>query len=243
MNKTKEILTTVFCTMFYVPLLSCSVRQRIRLTPDNTHINWDLHDNAVQHDYSAIASIIARNSCAIMGALINKELRTKFKKLKDASAPGEAFVHLLEQHDQHKLAQVFRQSACLQKVTPGILPLMAKLKALNYKQYYCSNIGPEFLEDLKEQIPELFEYLPEGTVAVYDPLTHSVIAKPNRKFYDMHNYTYNPLQIQRPILVDNRLENVLAARQAGWCGIHFTGNVPQLYKEFQKLRIEIYPDS
>ena len=250
MKKIKKIIYCyALCTIFFPTLLFSAqhsktifARPGTVLDLQHTHINWDLHNNAVQHDVAAMLKKGLPYACNIMGLVGDKELCKKLKVLKDASAPGEAFTHLLKEHTRYKLARGFRKVACLQQPTPGILSLMAKINALNIPQRHCSNIGPEFLEDLKVQVPQLFEYLGEGTVALYNPEDGSSIMKPDSQFYKMHNERFNPDGTQTPILVDDKRENAEGAANAGWIGIHFVGSVSQLYKDFQTLGIEVYQE-
>lgn len=243
---TKTITQTIFSVLTALTVGSLSaatgVQKPENINPANVEFAWDLHHVVVKRDDAAMFFKSMPSWGKMLKIKLSKKkkyriVRKKLKVLKDTAATGQAYMELFQKHGFNKLADTFRDLASLQKPTKGIKKLIQELHAMGYVQRPCSNIGSLFFKDLAAKLHDFFCYFAPGTTATYVPGRKSII-KPNPEFYETHNKKFNPNGTKTFIFVDDKLENVKAARDSGWIGIQFK-NVKQLRANLIELGINV----
>lgn len=214
---------------------------------------WDLHDVILKKDWSALAKISWKNlwSTRILGKLQRPLVRKIFNmihtKSKGADVSVEEFIWVAQQYNHTPLIQMMRDLQNAQKINPGMLSIIKDLHAQGFTHHIGSNIGESCFKELVDyvrypQFKELFGYFDltfPQVVCFNAQVAHEVIKKPYSSFF--MNYLKNnkiDFVTTRVIFVDDRLENVIAARKLNFTAIHFK-NPKQLVDELKILGIFI----
>lgn len=103
------------------------------------------------------------------------------------------------------------------------------LQSRGYHTYLLSNVCPHMLEGFREQM----DFLPEMDGAVYSCEVH--LLKPEPEIYQALLDTYG-LKPEECVFLDDRPQNIEAARKAGMEGIVFTG-FKEAVRELEKYGI------
>lgn len=98
----------------------------------------------------------------------------------------------------------------------GMVDLMRELKAKGYRLLGLSNWGPR-VHEIMDKISRPFTLL-EGSVISYQ--VHQL--KPHPEIFDTfcHKFSVRP---EECLFIDDRADNIQAARQCGWHGVVFKG--------------------
>lgn len=112
-----------------------------------------------------------------------------------------------------------RRSILTQEEIVATKALVADLKAAGYKLYVLSNMSLEFIEFLRKT--EVYKYFDGEVVSCEEH-----VVKPDAEIYRRLVERYG-LDVSETLFVDDRKENVEAARNEGWEGFNFNPRNPE----------------
>ena len=112
-----------------------------------------------------------------------------------------------------------RRSILTQEEIPATKALIAELKAAGYKLYVLSNMSLEFIEFLRKT--DVYKYFDGEVVSCEEH-----VVKPDAEIYKRLVDRYS-LSEQETLFIDDRKENVEAARNQGWEGFNFNPRNPE----------------
>lgn len=95
--------------------------------------------------------------------------------------------------------------------------LIPTLREQGKKLYVLSNYGVDTFRWTQEQFPEVFADMDGMIVSA-----HEKMVKPDPRIYELLLSRFD-LKAEECVFIDDRLENVEAARKLGIKGIHYTG--------------------
>ena len=121
--------------------------------------------------------------------------------------------------DRELAANNLHRSILTQEAIPATQRLIEALKAAGYRLYVLSNMSKEFIEFLREQ--EVYRHF-EGEVVSCE----EHIVKPDPAIYTTLTARYE-LDPAETLFIDDRKENIEAARAEGWQGFHFNARNPE----------------
>lgn len=147
------------------------------------------------------------------GVLSDEELLSKFV----ANAP--------EYEEQIK--EAFEKIAAIIELLPHTMEWVKGLKAKGYQLYVLSNYGEYTYEQTKHKL-EFLSYM-DGSIFSFQ---YKVI-KPEREIYELLLNKFE-LKAEESVFIDDRLENVEAAKALGFSGIQFQ-SYEQAEKELEKM--------
>ena len=130
-------------------------------------------------------------------------------------------------HCDRELAEKnLRRSIVTQEEITVTKSLIKELKDAKYKLYVLSNMSLEFIEFLREK--DVYKYFDGEVVSCEEH-----IVKPDAEIYRRltSRYALNPSET---LFIDDRRENVAAARSEGWYGFDFDAHNPA--KSCEELR-------
>lgn len=112
-----------------------------------------------------------------------------------------------------------RRSILTQEEIVATKALVADLKAAGYKLYVLSNMSLEFIEFLRKT--EVYKYFDGEVVSCEEH-----VVKPDAEIYRRLVERYG-LDVSEILFIDDRKENVEAARNEGWEGFNFNPRNPE----------------
>lgn len=112
-----------------------------------------------------------------------------------------------------------RRSILTQEEIPATKALIAELKAAGYKLYVLSNMSLEFIEFLRKT--DVYKYFDGEVVSCEEH-----VVKPDAEIYKRLVDRYS-LNEGETMFIDDRKENVAAARNQGWGGFNFNPRNPE----------------
>lgn len=112
-----------------------------------------------------------------------------------------------------------RRSILTQEEIVATKALVADLKAAGYKLYVLSNMSLEFIEFLRKT--EVYKYFDGEVVSCEEH-----VVKPDAEIYRRLVERYG-LDVSETLFIDDRKENVEAARNEGWKGFNFNPRNPE----------------
>ena len=112
-----------------------------------------------------------------------------------------------------------RRSILTQEEIPATKALIAELKAAGYKLYVLSNMSLEFIEFLRKT--DVYKYFDGEVVSCEEH-----VVKPDAEIYKRLVDMYS-LNEGETMFIDDRKENVEAARNQGWEGFNFNPRNPE----------------
>ena len=112
-----------------------------------------------------------------------------------------------------------RRSILTQEEIVATKALVADLKAAGYKLYVLSNMSLEFIEFLRKT--EVYKYFDGEVVSCEEH-----VVKPDAEIYRRLVERYG-LNVSETLFIDDRKENVEAARNEGWEGFNFNPRNPE----------------
>lgn len=197
------------------------------LTPANLIILTDLDDVVLRR----------RNTATLFTALKNifhaQEVRNAWKALgSPAEKHWEAlYIHLIKKSN-YKLAKQVRKLCTRKRLHEPTVKLMIKLAEQGFCIYTATNIGTLFFQKIKQKFPAVFndQIIREGMTVDY--FSADLIKKPDPRYFQELSKRYNPNQDKHLLFIDDRLENVEAARKAGLLAIH--------YKDEKQLKKDLH---
>ncbi len=114
--------------------------------------------------------------------------------------------------------------------------LYRKINNAGYKIYTATNMGTIFFAEIQKQYPDIFNESFIRTGGVVDFKQADIIKKPDIRYFEALKANINPEGDKQILFIDDRVENVIAARNAGLQAIHFK-NARQLEKDMRRLGV------
>ena len=112
-----------------------------------------------------------------------------------------------------------KRSILTQEEIPATKALIEDLKLAQYKLYVLSNMSLEFIEFLRKR--DVYKYFDGEVVSCEEH-----IVKPDAEIYRCLTSRYG-LDVAETLFIDDRQQNVDAARNEGWQGFKFNPRNPE----------------
>lgn len=212
-------------------------------TPQNTQFAFDFHGVVVKAASNRISSALLSTNF-IYRIHFNRclpALLWAFTTLAYTGGTGEQYIKLLTQYQQPDMAQMALDIANNQQPIPKTIDIIKQIKGLGYEVNMASDIGDLVLKDferreqdkpIQEQILPLFVHKHHVNYLETDAPIH----KPDPAYYAAYLQQYNQNLKPYVIFIDDKLKNVVGARNAGMIGILFT-SAAQLKEQLVKMGI------
>jgi len=119
-----------------------------------------------------------------------------------------------------KLAHLFHNFELSYRNKDGVVSLLEALKQRGYNQFYvASNIGSKHYEHIKRKFPELFnDHMIKDGLTV-DTTEVPLLKKPDHAYFKKLQKMYNSNGDKTLVFIDDKEQNVEAARRCGMIGI------------------------
>jgi FMN phosphatase YigB (HAD superfamily) len=225
MFKIKRLLQA---TLLLVYICAGHTADALRLTPANTLIATDLDDvilksNRTQRPPNAHLYLWHSDWKSIFKGWPN------FKRIN-----GERKYVEWMKKGLTKPAEFVRSIAQQKEIIPETLELYKKLHAQGFPFYTATNIGSIFFSDLQKRFPDLFNdnFIKHSMTVDYS--VKDPIEKPDLRYFEMLKTKINPADEKYILFIDDKKENVEAARKAGLLAIQFD-NAKQLAEDLKNL--------
>ena len=121
--------------------------------------------------------------------------------------------------DRELAEKNLRRSILTQEEIPATKALIKDLKSAQYKLYVLSNMSLEFIEFLRKR--DVYKYFDGEVVSCEEH-----IIKPDAEIYRCLTSRYG-LDVAETLFIDDRQQNVDAARNEGWQGFKFDPRNPE----------------
>lgn len=147
---------------------------------------------------------------------------------RDGQATGhhysEGFYLYLKKNGEHKLARVVKKICTRKRLKQKTVNLMKKIADKGYKIFTATNIGSVFFTKLKKKFSHIFNdfFIRHGMTVDFS--RELVIRKPDPAYFHELKKKLDPKGVMHILFIDDRIENVEAARKAGLLAIHYKGH-------------------
>ena len=121
--------------------------------------------------------------------------------------------------DRELAEKNLQRSILTQEEIPATKALIKDLKSAQYKLYVLSNMSLEFIEFLRKR--DVYKYFDGEVVSCEEH-----IIKPDAEIYRCLTSRYG-LDVAETLFIDDRQQNVDAARNEGWQGFKFDPRDPE----------------
>lgn len=121
--------------------------------------------------------------------------------------------------DRELAEKNLQRSILTQEEIPATKALIKDLKSAHYKLYVLSNMSLEFIEFLRKR--DVYKYFDGEVVSCEEH-----IIKPDAEIYRCLTSRYG-LDVAETLFIDDRQQNVDAARNEGWQGFKFDPRDPE----------------
>lgn len=223
------ICTTLLITLQIAP---------VTYTPQNLIIATDLDDVVLQKNWGGILGTVIKNVTSI------GQTHTAYKNFKKANPNaknirkgGEAFYIYLIENNNNRLAKKLLEACTHKYPIAGTVTIMHALASQGYEIYTATNMGPLFFAEMQKKYPLIFNDICIRTGLTVDYAQQDIIKKPDARYFEALKQKLNPNGAKYLLFIDDKLENVEAARKAGLLAIHFK-NPKQLKKALKAHGIE-----
>lgn len=154
--------------------------------------------------------------------------------LKNGAVPEKIIDKLHNKHSVKGITKSFLiKLTNIQILNTNLIFILETIKSNHYKLYIASNLWPEAFIDLRNKFPELktiFDgyYIPTAK--------NNYIEKPDKLYFDdFKNHLSSQGQANKQVIfIDDKKENVVAAREQGFIGIEYK-NINDLIKRLVHL--------
>lgn len=230
MLKTTKLLSTLLLTITVVLNAGCSSKSPvIKLTTNNlAGIATDVDDVILKSNKSIFSPGIFSYLWNVdWGAL--KKGSSKFKRIN-----GERKYIEWIKNGKTKAAKYIRSLSQQKEIIPETLELYQKLHDHGFQFYTATNIGSIFFGDIQKKFPNVFNdtFIKYGITVDYS--VKDPIEKPDPRYFEMLKEKINPAGDKYILFIDDKKENVEAARKAGLLAIQFK-NAKQLEEDLKNL--------
>lgn len=208
---------------------------------------WDLHQVVLDRSMSDTAKTLISTNMLRGISKLNwtqlKDLVYLFLENLVREKSGEDYIYIAKKSDNPALADAIIAIANAQRIMPGMQSIIKELDQLKVEQHVGSNIGRNAFDQLIKHpnFEPIFSYMNLKKSQVVEYNQELPIQKPNPLFFRQYldKNRLNP-QKTRIIFIDDRKQNIDAARQLGLIGIHFK-DANQLRKDLRELGILVSP--
>lgn len=192
--------------------------------------------NGVALKFSPLKALRVALGCQhklrLLSAILNPSLIWQVLKLAyQGTVVEQAILELPQTHPKFaSLVPLALQMANQQILVPKTVQLIAELKTAGYQIYAFSNLGQQSAQILNQKYPDFFKLF-DG-ILVTTP-QDNYLMKPDPAAFDkfLNQFQLDPKQL---VLIDDKLENIIAARKYGITGIKFI-NPCQCRREIWQL--------
>lgn len=168
------------------------------------------------------------------GQRSNAQIKEHLKKCidtmaHDTSIPKEQQCSQREQELLYSVVDILTDPALqitTKKPLPAVVDLLHEVQHANGKQItfiIASNMERECYDPLLQKFPDVFELFDHGRNAVISGTSRSHSLKPYKKFYEEILKKYH-LKPEHCLFIDDKQENIDAARALGFNVFHFQKN-------------------
>jgi len=190
------------------------------LRPSNTAIIFDVDDVILKRTVP-VSDILWRHKAGLAKALFDFRLIKDTFTLYSMTAPVGAYISLFERK-KPKLAPFARELATTRVLKPKTELIIKTLLSLGFELHIGTNETPNEFILHQERFP-IFSRFTTYSFADYSTFP-KVLQKPNPRYFERMKdriLTYNK-KITNFIFIDDRTDNIQAARNSGYIGIVFT---------------------
>lgn len=200
-------------------------------TPENTIIAFDIDDVILKRHIGKVIKY-AFKSKGKLSALFNKKLKRDIKKLYKQGGDTQDFVELFKNHGYESLAYMVEKIAYAKKPIKETVAIIQELKDKGYTLTIASNMSESNFNYFIRKYPDLFGVFESVKIITRE---HRRRKKPNIEYFEDYQQTCNHNNKQ-VIFIDDRKENICAARKLGIIGLHFT-RARKLRAQLKKLKV------
>lgn len=234
MFQTKRLFPTTLLLTFIVALNARLITEStfIQLTPQNSVFATDLDDVILKSDRTAES---IQSSGSIKSYLWNSNWHSLLKGWSNFKRiNGERKYIEWIKTGKTDAAQFIRNVSQQKKIMPDTLELYKKLNEQGFQLYTATNIGSIFFSDIQKKFPEVFNdnFIKHSMTVDYS--VKDPIEKPDLRYFEILKAKINPVGDKYILFIDDRKENVEAARKAGLLAIQFK-NAKQLEEDLKNL--------
>lgn len=202
-------------------------------TRKNLIIATDLDDVVLKRRNGRIAAIVFKNIFQLIP--MYSKFRENKKTAGDSTGQkyGEGFYLYLVKNGEHRLAKIVKKVCTRKRLKKKTVKVMQKLSNKGYDIFTATNVGSLFFKKLQKKFSDVFNttFIRHGLTV--DFAQEDIIQKPDPRYFEALKAKLNPNGDKQILFIDDKLENVEAARNAGLLAIHFKGH-KQLKKELKK---------
>ncbi len=220
---------------FSLLTLAINPAEQSKYTPENLIIATDLDDVLLKRKNGAIFKTIFTKfpQC--------KKLYKAYKERKKIAGStgekfGEGFYLYLKEEGLDDLANIIKDICLAKKIKKRTLKIMRNMANQGYEFYTATNIGSIFFAELQKKFPETFNNVFIRHGMTVDFTQEEVIQKPDHRYFEQLKEKLNPSNDKDILFIDDKLENVAAARECGLLAIHFK-SAKQLKRELHNYGI------
>ncbi len=209
------------CSILSFALLALPVNsvEKPKYTSDNLIIATDLDDVLLKRKNGVIFKTIFTKfpQCKKLYKLYKERNKTGSTGEKF----GEGFYLYLKNEGLDKLANIIKDFCLAKKIKKRTLKIMRNMANQGYEFYTATNIGSIFFAELQKKFPETFNnvFIKHGMTVDFSQ--DEVIQKPDHRYFEQLKAKLNPDNDRDILFIDDKLENVTAARECGLLAIHF----------------------
>lgn len=200
-------------------------------------IAFDLHGVVLQYEWLKIVPTLFRFDHK--WALIRNLYKLPFRRLFSIARRRPSFEQLLQTVGQENiyLRDLLIELSVQQRVNREVAQMIQRLRDRGYTLHVLSNIGAESFRRLQIKFAALFHCF--TFVLTANPVDHhgALIRKPDAAFFT-HYLERVKARAANIVFIDDRRENVEAARRIGMRAIHFK-NAEQLTAELTNMGIAV----
>jgi len=206
------------------------------ITPQNTIIEFDLHNVIVNYDNIKIIKTFFKSKGKLKLILIMLNPFVWWSILKLAYNNGIAEQYIVGLGKKHKNLAPYVplgiEIANCQKTNPHMVKLLDELREKGYRLHLFSNIGTKIFASLKKQKPDLVQYFDK---IILPSQENGYLRKPHANAFI--NYLEQNKDTNKQILfIDDKIKNAKNASKNGIIGILFKSE-SQLRELFVELGI------
>lgn len=248
----KRLFLTGLSALFTIPAFSTAHEiTHQQISQSNTVFAFDMHHTLVVPNAAGMAYCAVSNAAPKLAKLLvllpfdtirylitgnGSQAKLIFGLCKlGFSSPGGEYQTLIEQYDP-ELWKTAEKMATTMNIIPGMQELTSELKSLGYTLRIASNGSSWEVRGMMARLPQLFNNFETDAQTVEYVGSKRTPKKPNLAYFTDY---LSKFDIEKKIIfVDDKQENVAAAKQAGMFGIVFT-DAQQLRDDLINLGIKL----
>lgn len=233
MFKPTKLLSVLLLTVSVALNAGCSSESSaIQLTPENTFIASDLDHVLLQPNRSTKDMISKKGLSSYLWHSSWSSILKGWSNFKRVNGERK-YVEWMKK-GRTKPAEFVRSITQQKEIIPETLELYKKLHAQGFQFYTATNIGSIFFGDIQKKFPEVFNDNFIKHCMTVDYKNGNPIEKPDPRYFEMLKKKINPAGDKYILFIDDKPENVEAARKAGLSAIQFK-DAKQLEEDLKNL--------